>query len=83
MRQRLAAAHKTLVGEMLPPAYHAAREILSPAAFYEEFSPLLAGLKPKRGKKGSDEQKAGALASVLTSGFRAIPLPVLGFLHRA
>lgn len=66
MRQKLAAAHATLSGQMLPPAFDAARETMTPAAFFDELSPLLAGLKGKLGKKGGE--RAMALASVLAPG---------------
>lgn len=66
MRQRLVAAHKTLTGEMLPPAYFAAREIMSPAAFYDEFVHLLAGIKAKPSKKGGDAERTDALRRTLT-----------------
>ena len=65
LRQKLAAAHGMLSGEMLPAAYSAAREIMSPAGFFKEFSPILAGLSAKRGKKGAEHERAMALAGVL------------------
>ena len=65
LRQKLAATHATLTGEMLPPAYAAAREIMSPAEYFKEASPILAGLSAKRGKKGAEHERAMALASVL------------------
>ncbi|CAG0987270.1 hypothetical protein PHYC_02093 [Phycisphaerales bacterium] len=68
MQQRLVAAHKSLSGMMLEPAFDAARETMTPASFYEEFRPLLAGLAPKRGRKGPEQERAEALASVLMSG---------------
>lgn len=71
MRRRLAAAHKTLSGDMLEPAFDAARETMTPAEFFKEFSPLLAALAPKRGgggsKKAAEVERADALAAVLTS----------------
>jgi hypothetical protein len=68
MQQRLVAAHKTLTGGMISPAVYAARAILTPAKFYEEFSPLLMGLSDKRAKKKSDAQdRAEAVQQVLTS----------------
>lgn len=71
MRQRLFAAHETLAGGMLPPAIFAARATLAPAAFYDEFSPLLNGLSDKRTKKNSAaHDRADALLAVLTSDER-------------
>lgn len=69
LQRRLAAAHKTLSGEMLGPAYAAARETFTPAEFYKEFSPLLVGLKAKGGKKGGAAERAEALAGVLVEGY--------------
>lgn len=65
MRQRLVEAFPTLTGGMLFSAVEAAREIMSPADFFKEFSPMLAGLTPKRGKKGVEHERAKALATVL------------------
>ncbi len=74
MRQRLVTAHKTLTGGMLPPAIHAARATLTPAAFYDEFSPLLKGLADKRTKKNSAEHdRAAALLEALSSNDGASP----------
>ena len=68
MQQQLIAAHKTLTGGMLPPAIFAARAIMTPDKFYEEFSPSLNGLSEKRTKKNSSEQeRAIALQNVLIS----------------
>jgi hypothetical protein len=68
MRQQLVAAQKTLSGSMLSSAIYAARAIMSPPDFYEEFSPLLKGLAQKRGKKNSLEHDRGtALLSALTT----------------
>ncbi|MBY0262571.1 MAG: hypothetical protein K2Q20_09520, partial [Phycisphaerales bacterium] len=64
-RRRLVAAHATLTGAMLAPTYNAARQILTPAEFYKQFSPLLAGLSPKRGRKGADHERAEALVRSL------------------
>lgn len=66
LQKTLAAANATLSGEMLPCAYDAARETMSPAAFFEEFGPIFAGLKSKSAKKGGDKERAWALARVLT-----------------
>lgn len=66
-RERLAAAYDSLAGGMLGPAIDAARETMTPAQFYKEFSPLLASLTAKRGKKGAERERAEALASVLMS----------------
>jgi hypothetical protein len=66
MQKRLAAAHATLSGGMLPPAMLAARATITPADFYNEFSPLLKGLSEKRTKKNSAEHdRATALLAVL------------------
>lgn len=65
MRQRLVAAHATFTGAMLAPTYEVARQILTPAEFYKQFSPLLLGLSPKRGKKGADHERAEALVHSL------------------
>ena len=70
MRKALVAAHKTLSTGMLPPAFDAARETMTPAAFFEEFSPALAALGGKRAKKGAEYERAGALAGALTSPSR-------------
>lgn len=66
LRQAFVAAHDTLGGGMLPPAFAAARETMPPAAFFDEFSPALAALGGKRGKKGADHERASALADALT-----------------
>lgn len=65
LQQTLAASHKTLSGEMLVPAFDAARATMTPQAFFEEFSPLLKGFAAKRGKKGSDNERALSLAVAL------------------
>ncbi len=65
MQKTLAAAHATLSGGMLPAAYDAARETMSAKAFFEEFSPILAGLKSKSKKSGGDLERAWALATGL------------------
>lgn len=67
LTQPLIAAHKSLPASMLASAAYAARRTMSPAAFYNEFSPELAGLAPKRGKKGVAAERAEAIASVLPS----------------
>lgn len=67
LQKRLAAAHKTLSGEMLPPAYTAARRTMAPAAFFAEFSPVLSHLSSKGGKKSAEADRAHALARVLTA----------------
>ena len=68
MKQQLIAAQKTLSGGMLSPAIFAARSMMSPGDFYEEFSPLLKELAPKRGKKKNAEQDRGnALLAALTA----------------
>jgi hypothetical protein len=67
-RELLAAAHKTLSSDMLHPAFEAARETMTPAAFYKEFSPSLAGLA-KRGKKGAEYERAEALQAALMNRF--------------
>ncbi len=66
LRRMLAAAHATLPGPMLAPAYDAARETMTPAAFFEVFGPLLARLKPPRARKGGNLEPAEALESILT-----------------
>jgi hypothetical protein len=53
MQRRLVAAHKTLAGGMLLSALFPARATMTPAEFYEEFSPLLKELSEKRTKKNS------------------------------
>ena len=68
MQRRLVAAHKTLAGGMLSSALFAARATMTPAEFYEEFSPLLKGLSEKRTKKNSAEHGRGqALLATLNS----------------
>jgi hypothetical protein len=68
MQRRLAATHKTLAGRMLWSALLAARATMTPAEFYEEFSPLLNGLSEKRTKKNSAEHDRGqALLPALNS----------------
>ena len=59
MQKKLAAAHQTLRGPMLSSAIFAARAIMTPAEFYDEFSPSLAA----KGKK----DRSAALTEVLTS----------------
>lgn len=81
-RERLAATYATLTGGMLEPAIDAARETMAPAQFYNEFSPFLAGLAAKRGKKGAEGERAEALASVLISeGRRAYDGPTVETVH--
>jgi hypothetical protein len=70
LRATLAAKHRTLTGPMLQPAIDAARATMSPAAFYEEFGPLLSHAASGRAKKGSDGERASALVSVLESRTR-------------
>jgi hypothetical protein len=71
MQRRLVAAHKTLAGGMLLSALFAARATMTPAEFYEEFSPLLKGLSEKRTKKNSAEHDRGqALLAALNSDWR-------------
>ncbi len=68
MRQQLVANHKTLGGEIFSAAIYAARSLLSPAAFYEDFSPLLKRLAEKGGKKNSaDYERAQILKVMLTT----------------
>ena len=67
MQKRLVESHKTLTGGMLPPALYAARATMTPAKFYEEFSPLLKALAEKKGKKGPERERAEALLGVLTA----------------
>ena len=69
-RKALVAAHDTLTGGMLPPALDVARQSMTPAKFFEEFSPLLAALGGKRAKKGAEHDRAAALAEALTSTSR-------------
>jgi hypothetical protein len=69
MRKTLVMKHAELTGGMLPPALRAAREIMTPAAFYQEFSPMLADLSSKRGKKGREAERAAALAAALLPGY--------------
>jgi hypothetical protein len=68
MQRQLVAAHKTLGGQMLSSALFAARATLTPAAFYDEFGPVLKGLAEKRTKKNATEHdRAQALSGVLTA----------------
>jgi hypothetical protein len=68
MRQRLIAAHPSLEGGMLPPAIAAARDIMSPADFYTEFSPLMKAIPEKPTKKNTvQKERASALLGALTS----------------
>ena len=68
MQQKLIATHKTLVGEgMLSHAIIAARAAMTPAEFFNEFSPSLKGYTQKRTKKaGSDAQRAEILLGVVS-----------------
>lgn len=66
LQQRLAQSHASLTGEMLGPAYSAARSTMTPAAFFKEFSPILEKLKEKRGKKSGERERADALVRVLS-----------------
>ena len=81
MQKALVAAHKTLAGGMLPPVYNAARETMTPAAFFQEFSPLLAALGGKRAKKGAEQERASALADALTSPTRRRYFRSVGYVH--
>src|SRR5215470_16690093 len=77
MQRRLVAAHKTLAGGMLLSALFAARATMTPAEFYEGFSPLLKGLSEKRTKKNSaDHDRGQALLAALNSD------SVLPYFHR-
>jgi uncharacterized protein (DUF3820 family) len=68
MQQKLAAAHKNLSGEMLASAVLAARAIMKPADFYNEFRPLLMGMPEKKTKKTSAQADRGdGLLRVLRS----------------
>src|SRR5215470_16126984 len=74
MQRRLVAAHKTLAGEMLSSALFAARATMTPAEFYEGFSPLLKGLSEKRSKKNSAEHDRGqGLLAALNSDSDVLP----------
>jgi hypothetical protein len=55
MQEELVAKHKTLSGGALARAVFAARATMSSADFFDEFSPMLKGLSPKRTKKNSEE----------------------------
>lgn len=73
MQRRLAAAHKTLAGPMLSSALYAARATMTPAEFYDEFSPLLKGLFEKRTSKRSGAHDRGqALLAALNSDADAV-----------
>lgn len=66
-RATLVAAHATLSGGMLPPMLAAARETMKPAAFFDEFSPLLKELGRKRTitlKRGSPERGMALIAAL-------------------
>ncbi|HEX8339810.1 MAG TPA: hypothetical protein VF624_02770 [Tepidisphaeraceae bacterium] len=68
MRKGLVAAQQTLSGSALSSAIFAARAMMTSAAFYDEFSPVLNGLSDKHGKKSSpDQERAAALLRALTS----------------
>jgi hypothetical protein len=74
MQRRLVAAHKTLAGGMLSPALFAARATMTPAEFYEGFSPLLKGLSEKRRKKnGAEHDRGQALLAALNSDSDVLP----------
>jgi hypothetical protein len=74
MQRRLVGAHKTLAGGMLSPALFAARATMTPAEFYEEFSPLLKGLSEKRTKKnGAEHDRGQALLAALNSDSYVLP----------
>jgi hypothetical protein len=74
MQRRLVAAHKTLAGGMLSPALFAARATMTPAEFYEGFSPLLKGLSEKRRKKnGAEHDRGQALLVALNSDSDVLP----------
>ena len=78
MQRRLVAAHKTLAGGMLSSALFAGRATMTPAEFYEGFSPLLKGLSEKRTKNNSAEHDRGqALLAALNSDS-----DVLRYFHR-
>lgn len=67
-QMRLAAAHPTLRGAMLPPALIAARATMTAAAFYMQFSPLLKGLSDKRSSRSNDGHERGrALLAALNA----------------
>ena len=74
MQSRLVAVHKTLSGRRLLSALFAARATMTPAEFYEQFSPLLKGLVDKRTKKNSAEHDCSqALLAVLNSDSNVLP----------
>lgn len=68
MCQRLVATHRTLAPEMLTFAYSAAGDTMTPAAFFDEFSPILSGYSSKPNKKGGRHEAAAALADLLCQG---------------
>jgi hypothetical protein len=70
LQQRLAQSHASMVGEMIGASFAAARNTMSPAAFYKEFSPILAKLSEKRGKKSGERERADALVRVLSGSER-------------
>jgi hypothetical protein len=74
MQRRLVAAHKTLAGGMLSSALYAARATMTPAEFYEEFSPLLKGLSEKRTRQnGAEHDRGQALLAALNSHSGVLP----------
>jgi hypothetical protein len=74
MQRHLVAANKTLAGPMLSPALYAARATMTPAEFYDEFSPLLKGLFEKRtSKKSGAHDRGEALLAALSSDADALP----------
>jgi hypothetical protein len=73
MQRRLVAAHKTLAGGMLSSALFAARATMTPAEFYEGFSPLLKGLSEKRTNKNSAEHDRGQALLVALNSDSDVP----------
>lgn len=69
MQQRLVGAHGELSGGMLAAALDAARRTLTPAQFYDTFSPMLHGLSGRRGRKGGNDRPT-ILADALVAGRR-------------
>jgi hypothetical protein len=68
MRERLVQAHKELSGPMFGSAIVAARATMTPAAFYDEFAPVLKALAGKKLRKGSpDAERSEVLLDLLAS----------------
>jgi hypothetical protein len=87
MQKALVASHKTLKGGSLPPAMFAARIIMAPAAFYDEFNGLLKAIPEKRTKKTSEEQDRatallGVLGSVEEQGFYRVRIGDIRYVPR-